>query len=201
MNKTINLNQLLATMSKFDDVKYKNLNELIEIQNEVFKKFFKTVRIQKDEVYLIFENRQDATSFYLDCNYGNQTLKGVGVYYDLTDEKKLILKPIFDVISLIDSRKPGLCQISENLSINFKLEYKQSFSNSSLELYIQQGFIVEPECIIRVSDTLPYLGLGQMITLIRNEVDYRRLNTRIEIMESENMYESNRISNKYAIYS
>ena len=200
MSKQINLNQLLTNMSRIDNVRYKDLNELIEIQHEVFQKFFKSIGIINHEVTLIYENKQDAMTFNMDCNYGNRLLKKVGVYYHLTDDTKLILRPIFNVISLIDSKEPGLCQISEKLGLNFKLEYIQSFSNTTLELYIHEGKILQPECVIRINETIPYLALGQMITLLRNEGDYRRLNTQLIITESEKLYEPSHTSHQHVIH-
>lgn len=194
MNKNVNLNQLLKNMSRIDNVKYRSLNELIEIQHKVFEMFFRKVYVLHEEVSLEFENRNDAITFYMDCHFGSKLLRKVGVFYDLLNENKLILKPILNVIDLIDSRTPGLCELSSKLNLNFKMSYQQSFSNTTLELYIHRGEIVEPQCIIRLNETIPYLALGQLMTLIRNEVDFNRLNTRIELVESESLYESSIIS-------
>lgn len=194
MSKQINLNQLLATMSQFDNIQYEDLSELLSLHHAVFNKFFQAVEVLNEEVTLVFENRLDANNFYMECHYGNKTLRGVGVYYDLTNENQLILRPVLNVISLIDSRQPGLVQISKNLNINFKLEYQQSFTNNTLSLYIHQGQILDPQCDIYISSTLPYLSLGRMNKLIRNEYDFIRLNTQIHLVESEFIYEPDRIS-------
>lgn len=189
MSKQINLNQLLKSMSAFDQIQYDDLSELIYLQHKVFKTLFSTLEVLNEEVTLIFETKQDAINFYMDCHYGKQLLKGVGVYYDLYNENQLILKPVLNVISLIDSRTPGLREISENLKINFKLEYIQAFSNTTLSLYIQQGQILSPQCDVYISKKLPYLSLGRLNKIIRNEYDFMRLNTHIHLVESESLYE------------
>lgn len=198
MSKKINLNQLLSNMSKIDQVHYESLNELLYLNFKVFDKFFKSVEVLNEEVTLIFENRQDCVNFYMDCHYGSQTLKKVGVYYDLQDENQLILRPVLNIISLIDSREPGLCQISKKLNINFKLEYTQTITNNTLSLYIHQGEIVNPNCDVYISEAIPYLSLGRLHKLIRNEYDFKRLNTTIHLVESEILYESNRTRHSHA---
>lgn len=195
MTKKINLNQLLSSLSKFDGLQYDDLSELIRLQHGTFQKFFKTSMVLNEEVTLVFETKQDAINFYMDCHYGKQILKNVGVYYDLSNENQLILRPVLNVIGLIDSRQPGLVEVSKNLSINFKLEYTQAFTNNTLSLYIHQGQILNPECHVYISDTLPYLSLGRLNKIIRNEYDFRRLNTTLHVVESESIYESNLFSN------
>ncbi len=195
MTKKINLNQLLSSLSKFDGLQYDDLSELIRLQHGTFQKFFKTSMVLNEEVTLVFETKQDAINFYMDCHYGKQILKNVGVYYDLLNENQLILRPVLNVIGLIDSRQPGLVEVSKNLSINFKLEYTQAFTNNTLSLYIHQGQILNPECHVYISDTLPYLSLGRLNKIIRNEYDFRRLNTTLHVVESESIYESNLFSN------
>lgn len=195
MTKKINLNQLLSSLSEFDGLQYDDLSELIRLQHGTFQKFFKTSMVLNEEVTLVFETKQDAINFYMDCHYGKQILKNVGVYYDLLNENQLILRPVLNVIGLIDSRQPGLVEVSKNLSINFKLEYTQAFTNNTLSLYIHQGQILNPECHVYISDTLPYLSLGRLNKIIRNEYDFRRLNTTLHVVESESIYESNLFSN------
>ncbi len=195
MTKKINLNQLLSSLSKFDGLQYDDLSELIRLQHGTFQKFFKTSMVLNEEVTLVFETKQDAINFYMDCHYGKQILKNVGVYYDLSNENQLILRPVLNVIGLIDSRQPGLVEVSKTLAINFKLEYTQAFTNNTLSLYIHQGQILNPECHVYISDTLPYLSLGRLNKIIRNEYDFRRLNTTLHVVESESIYESNLFSN------
>ena len=195
MTKKINLNQLLSSLSKFDGLQYDDLSELIRLQHGTFQKFFKTSMVLNEEVTLVFETKQDAINFYMDCHYGKQILKNVGVYYDLSNENQLILRPVLNVIGLIDSRQPGLVEVSKTLAINSKLEYTQAFTNNTLSLYIHQGQILNPECHVYISDTLPYLSLGRLNKIIRNEYDFRRLNTTLHVVESESIYESNLFSN------
>ncbi len=194
MTRKINLNQLLASLSKFDNLQYEDLSELISLQHSTYQKFFQSAMVLNEEVTLVFETKQDAINFYMDCHYGKQILRNVGVYYDLYNENQLILRPVLNVIGLIDSRQPGLVEISKHLDINFKLEYNQAFTNNTLSLYIHQGQIVNPECHVYISDTLPYLSLGRLNKIIRNEYDFKRLNTTLHVVESEAIYESNRIS-------
>ena len=189
--KTININQLLTYMSKKDDIHYFTFNELIQIQHAVFDEVFELINPVNEEVILTFETPQDATSFYMDHQYGRRILKGVKVSYDLNNPTKLILRPIFNIISLIDSKKEGLCEISKALAINFKLEYKQSFSDNELSLYIQNGLIVNPICILRVNEDFPILSLGRLLTLMTNRHDFFKLNTVIQLVESEKLYGKN----------
>lgn len=189
--KTININQLLTYMSKKDDIHYFTFNELIQIQHAVFDEVFELINPVNEEVILTFETQQDATSFYMDHQYGRRILKGVKVSYDLNNPTKLILRPIFNIISLIDSKKEGLCEISKALAINFKLEYKQSFSDNELSLYIQNGLIVNPICILRVNEDFPILSLGRLLTLMNNRHDFFKLNTVIQLVESEKLYGEN----------
>ncbi|NLW28515.1 MAG: hypothetical protein GXY98_01195 [Erysipelothrix sp.] len=190
--KTININQLLNYMSKKDDIHYLTFNELIQIQHAAFDEVFEIISPVNDEIILTFETQHDATTFYMDHQYGRKTLKNVKLSYDLLDATKLILQPVFNIISLIDSKKEGLCEISKNLKINFKLEYKQSFSNNELSLYIQNGIIVNPSCIIRINQDFPILSLGRIFTMMNNRHDFFRLNTIIQLVESEQLYGENR---------
>ncbi len=178
-------------MSKKDDIHYFTFNELIQTQHAVFDEVFELINPVNEEVILTFETQQDATSFYMDHQYGRRILKGVKVSYDLNNPTKLILRPIFNIISLIDSKKEGLCEISKALAINFKLEYKQSFSDNELSLYIQNGLIVNPTCILRVNEDFPILSLGRLLTLMNNRHDFFKLNTVIQLVESEKLYGEN----------
>lgn len=187
--KTINLNQLLQSMSKHDQVHYESLNELLLIHHNVFNKLFSSHEILKEEVTLQFDNKQDAQAFYLECHYGKQILKHVGVYYDVNDDCCLILKPVLNIIGLIDGRKEGLCEISQLLDLNFKVSYQQAFTNTTFECYIHNGELIKPQCDIKINETLPILGLGRLFTLIRNEYDFKRLNAKITLVESESIYE------------
>lgn len=181
-------------MSKKDGMHYFSFNELIQIQHAAFDEVFELIGPVNEEVILTFETQQDATSFYMDHQFGRKVLKNVKVSYDLFDPTKLILRPIFNIISLIDSKKEGLCEISKALNINFKLEYKQSFSDNELSLFIQNGQIVNPSCVIVVNEDFPILSLGKILTMMNNRHDFFRLNTVIHLIESEKLYGENSIS-------
>lgn len=188
-NKTIQ--QLLQFMSNNDHIRYQNLNELIEIQQELYSEIFQQMSTSKDEVILSFQSANDAQAFYLDCHYGYRYLKTTGIYYHLSDPTKLVLKPVSNVASLINSKQPGLLEISKLLGINFGLKYIQNYTNNTIKLYCVDGQIFDIQCDIHIFTTLPWLSCGKLYQLFSNQHDFEKLNPTIHYVKGEMIFESN----------
>lgn len=181
----MNLLQLIKTMRQKDQIQYRNLNDLITIQHQIFTESFEILSILDEQVKLRFNSNEDAQIFYMDCNYGSRKLKGVSVSYDLNDERTIILKPVINLAQLLNHRQFGLREIAKRLKLTFKLEYIQSYSNHEVSLWIQEGKILDPQCILNFYEGLPYLSLGRLYRIMSNEADFHHLNTKIRVIESQ----------------
>lgn len=176
--KNIPLTQLLH------DLEASSLGELIHQSQSEFIDHYELIKVLNEEVRLIFESASDAQMFYTDCQLGHRFLRNVGVYYDMNDEKVILLKPIQTIVSLLKGDS-SLLGISKALDLNFKLEYTQAFTNHELELYIQNGQINQPKCIIYYNPEYVSLSLGRLYKLMNNEQDFEKLNTIIYPIQSE----------------
>ena len=180
----MNLKQLIQTMRQKDQIHYRNLSELIQIQHEIFAENFQICSILDEQVRLTFNSRDDAQVFYFDCNYGSQSLKGVSVYYDLYDDCILILKPVINLAQLL-KHEYGLISITKRLKVTCKLDYVQSYSNHRVSMYIQNGEILDPQCDLTFYEGLPYLSLGRLYRIMSSDADFYKMNTTITVQESQ----------------
>ena len=189
--KNSQLENLMNYMKQKDCVKYKSFEELLDVQHEIFEEFFYTVRPMNDEVFLIFDTESDAQSFYVHCHFNKIILNDIKVYYDLQDSRRLILKPVEDISTLIVSPESGLCILSRNLKLKFRLEYHQSFTNHELSLYMIDGKVYNVNCVLKISTIIPWLSLGTVYKIMKSASDFINLNTKIEFVKGEYIHESN----------
>ncbi len=180
----MNLKQLMTTMRQKDQIPYKNLTELIEIQYQLFTENFELCSILDEQVRLTFNSKDEAQAFYMDCNYGSKGLTGVSVLYDLYDDCVLILKPVINLAQLL-KHENGLISISKRLRSTFKLDYVQAYTNHRISLYLQNGEILDPKCELFFYEGLPYLSLGRLYRIMSSEHDFYKLNTTITVIESQ----------------
>ena len=155
-----------------------NVTQFLKEQESAFKKRFGNVQ-EGIELELRFDSEAEAINAYQEIRFNRRYSNLYSVKSHAYDGKILLVSGKDSLFDYLGCDEPNLLTLSRSLNIDFKVLYRQPYSNTEFKGEVVSGELLARQCIVSVSDVLPELSLGQLSKVGRDETELDLLLTRI----------------------
>lgn len=161
------------------------LGHLFQGYDERFQARFGFKMSDHVEVTLEFEDHWDAQTFYTEIKHNPKYAQQYQVITHPYDVCKLMVSGAPTLFDYFGTREPNLLTLSRQNRIDFKIDFRQEFTNIVFTGEVVQGELLGRHCIVQVAQALPELTLAGMKYIGRSKAEFDSLLTRIFRVESD----------------